>query len=71
MDLKQGTLTIGQLLAHPRAAALLNQIDPRLLHHPMAPLIRGWTVNQAAAFAQRHGASPEQVQLVLQQLEAL
>lgn len=71
MDLKQGTLTIGQLLQHPRAAALLQQIDPRLLHHPLAPLIRGWTVRQAADFARSQGASQEQVQAVLRQLEDL
>lgn len=71
MDLKQGTITIGQLAQNPRAVALLNQFDPRLIHHPMAVLIKGWTVNQAAAFARQKGASEAQIRAVIAQLEAL
>lgn len=71
MDLKQGTITIGQLAQHPQAVALLNQFDPRLIHHPLAPLIRGWTVNQAIAFARQKGVKEAQIQQIIAQLEAL
>lgn len=71
MDLMEGNLTIGQLAQNPRAAALLNRFDPRLIHHPLAPLIRGWTVNQAVAFARQKGVDETQIQAVIAQLEAL
>lgn len=71
MDLKQGQITIGQLAQNPKALALLNQFDPRLIHHPMAILVQGWTVNQAVAFARQKGAPEQQIQAVIAQLEAL
>lgn len=71
MDLKRGTITIGQIAANPKAVELLNQFDPRLIHHPMAPIIRGWTVNQAVAFARSKGAKEADIQAVIAQLEAL
>lgn len=71
MDLKGGNITIGQLARDPRAVELLDRFDPRLIHHPMAGLIRGWTVNQAVAFARQKGAKEEQIQAVIAQLEAL
>lgn len=71
MDLKQGTLTLGQLAQHPGAEELLRQIDPRLLHHPLAPLVRGWTVNQAVAFARQKGVDEGRIQGIIAQLEAL
>ncbi|MCD8047140.1 MAG: hypothetical protein LUD80_00885 [Clostridiales bacterium] len=71
MDLKNGTVTIDELAKNPRAVALLNQYDPTLIHHPMAPVVRGWTINQAVSFARRQGAREEDIRAVLSQLEAL
>ena len=71
MDLKNGTVTIEQLAKNQKAAALLHQYDPSLIHHPMAPVVRGWTVNQAVAFARKQGAREKDIQAVLSQLEAL
>ena len=71
MDLQQGRITIGQLAQNPKAVALLNRFDPRLIPHPMAVLVQGWTVNQAVAFARQKGATEEQIQGVIAQLEAL
>lgn len=71
MDLKNRTITIDELARNPRAIALLNQYDPSLIHHPMAPVVRGWAVNQALSFARRQGAREEDIRAVLRQLEAL
>lgn len=71
MDLKNGTVTIDELAKNPAAIALLNRYDPSLIHHPMAPVVRSWTVNQAVAFARRQGAREEDIRDVLSQLEAL
>ena len=71
MDLKNGTITIGQLAKNPKAIELLNQYGKDLIHHPMAIVVKGWTVNQAMAFARKHGATEEQIQTVLRQLESI
>lgn len=71
MDLKQGNITIGQLAQNPKALAMLNRFDPRLINHPMAFIVKGWTVNQAAAFARQKGVSEEIIRQVISQLEAL
>ena len=71
MDLKNGTITIGQLAKNPKAIELLNQYGKDLIHHPMAIVVKGWTVNQAMASARKHGATEEQIQTVLRQLESI
>lgn len=71
MDLRKGNITIGQLAQNPKAVALLNQFDPRLINHPMAVIVKSWTVNQAVAFARQKGATEEQIKAVIAQLEAL
>ena len=71
MDLKNGTITIGQLAKNPKAIELLNQYGKDLIHHPMAIVVKGWTVNQAMAFARKHGATEEQIQTAIRQIEAL
>ena len=71
MDLKNGTITIGQLAKNPKAIELLNQYGKDLIHHSMAIVVKGWTVNQAMAFARKHGATEEQIQTVLRQLESI
>ena len=71
MDLRNGTITIGELAKNPKAIELLNQYGPNLIHHPMAFVVKGWTVNQAIAFARKHGATEEQIQTAIRQIEAL
>ena len=71
MNKKNGTITIGQLAKNPKAIELLNQYGKDLIHHPMAIVVKGWTVNQAIAFARKHGAREEQIQTVLRQLESI
>lgn len=71
MDLKNGKLTIGELAKNPKAVELLNQYGTNLIHHPMAFIVKGWTVDQAISFARKHGATEARIQAVLDQLKAL
>lgn len=70
MDLNNGNITIGQLLAYPPARALLTHQFPKLVHHPMARLAQGMTLNQAIKMA--GDALPElQKQAILAKLKTL
>ena len=51
MELKKGTITIGELLDYPPAKAILAREFPLMVHHPLAGRARGMTLNTAIRLA--------------------
>ena len=51
MDLKNGNITIGELLAYPPAKAILSREFPLMIHHPLAGRAKGMTLNMAIRLA--------------------
>ena len=51
MDLKNGTITLRELMADPRSAAVFQRRFGRLLRHPMAAMAMPLTLNQLAEMA--------------------
>ena len=51
MDLKNGRLTVGDLLDHPGAKAVLQKRFPMLMKHPMMGAARTITLEQILAVA--------------------
>ena len=51
MDLRNNTITLGELLANPRSRAVLHRRFGQLLSHPMAGAARPLTLAQLTAMA--------------------
>lgn len=51
MDLKNGNITIGELLNNPSAKALLAQEFPGMMRHPMMHMAGKITLNTAVGLA--------------------
>ena len=51
MDLKNGRVTVGDLLDHPGAKAVLQKRFPMLMQHPMMGAARTITLEQILAVA--------------------
>lgn len=51
MDLKQGNITLGELLDDPRSHAVLQRRFPSALRHPLAGAARTVTLEQLLAMA--------------------
>ncbi|MEG0854782.1 MAG: hypothetical protein RSF82_12975 [Angelakisella sp.] len=51
MDLKNGNITIAELLAYPPAKELLMKEFPGMLHHPMMHMAGRITLNTAIRLA--------------------
>ena len=51
MDLKNGKVTVGELLDHPGARAVLQKRFPMLMKHPMMGAARTITLEQILAVA--------------------
>lgn len=49
MNLKNGNITIGELLAYPPARKLLEREFPQMVHHPMAHMAGRITLNRGIA----------------------
>ncbi len=49
MDLKNGNITLGELLSHPGARSLLEREAPGALSSPLIRRFRNVTLNQAVA----------------------
>lgn len=58
MDLKNNSITVGQVLAYGPARALLYRELPMIMNHPMVGMARNMTLNQVMGFAQ--GRVPQQ-----------
>lgn len=71
MDLKDGKITIGELERRPEVAALLNRIAPRYRSHPLAPVLRLMSLNQAVRFAKQRGIPQELIDKGLAKLRSL
>ncbi len=71
MDLKDGKITIGELERRPEVAPLLEKAAPHYRNHPLAPLIRPMTLNQAVAFARKKGIPPQLIEKGLDKLRRL
>lgn len=47
MDLKNGKITVGEVLRHPGARQILQKYFPQVAGNPlMLSLAKGWTLNQ-------------------------
>ena len=51
MDLKNGKVTVGELMDHPGARAVLQKRFPMLMKHPMMGAARTITLEQILAVA--------------------
>ena len=71
MDLKNGKITIGELERNPAVSLLLDRFAPRYRNHPLAPVIRRMSLNQAIGLARRKGISEERIQQGLELLKKL
>lgn len=70
MDLRGGTITLKEILAHPEARALVEREFPGLLRHPLAGNFLGLTLNRTLALL--GGRIPkERIQKLLEELKAL
>lgn len=70
MDLRGGTITLKEILAHPKARALVEREFPGLLRHPLAGNFLGLTLNRALFLL--GGRIPrERTQKLLDELKAL
>ena len=71
MDLRDGKITIGELERSPAVSLLLDRFVPRYRNHPLAPLIRRMSLNQAVALARKRGIPEETIQQGLELLRVL
>ena len=70
MNLKNGQITVGEVLSNPNARALLQREYPALLNHPMLGRARGMTLNQVLGMA-RGKVSQQQVNRLFEQLSRI
>ena len=70
MDLRNYQITVGQLLADPRARAILEREFPGLIRHPLIQRAGNLTLSQVLRLAS--GMVPAQkIQSLLSELQAL
>lgn len=70
MDLKNGKVTIGELMRNQQATALFEKEFPGVLHSPLAGMMRNKTLSQVLRMAA--GRVPQQkIERVLEQLRKL
>ncbi len=62
--------TVGQLLDHPQAKALLDQQFPGMSTHPMVAMARGMSLNMLLAMPQaaQFGITKDKVEAVLAEI---
>ncbi len=70
MNLKNGQITVGEVLSNPNARALLQREYPALINHPMLGMARGMTLNQVLGMA-RGKVSQQQVNRLFEQLSRI
>lgn len=71
MDLKNGKIRVKDLLANPKARALLNQEFPKLMNSPLVGYAGEMTLQQVLSYA-GYGSIPKaKIDAVLKQLEKL
>lgn len=70
LDLRNQTITLGELLDNPQSYALLQRRFSSLLSHPLLAMARHLTLKELIAKSGGH-LSYDQVQATLKELEAL
>ena len=70
MDLKNGTITIQQILRVPQAKAILSRELPELINSPLVGFAGNMSLNQVLSLSKGHVAQ-EKVKRILEQLKAL
>lgn len=51
MNLKNGQITVGELLSNPRARAVIQREFPNMLNSPMVGLAKNMTLNNVLNYA--------------------
>lgn len=70
MQLRNGEITIGEILRDPRAKAILTRELPDLARSPLLAFAGNMSLNRVIALSKGRVA-PEKVQSILEQLKAL
>lgn len=70
MDLRNGNITVGQLLKVPGARNILAAELPELANSPLLRMAGGMSLNQVLTFA-KGNVSDDKVKQILAQLKAL
>lgn len=73
MNLRNGTITVGEIMRNPKAQALLTRTVPQaagLLNGPLARRVWNMPLNAALGYARRY-LSPGQMQWLLTELSSL
>ena len=70
MDLRQGKITLGEILRHPQARELLTRELPQFARSPLLGLAGGMTLNQILTHAKGR-VEPKKIQRLLEPLKAL
>ncbi|MEA5010595.1 MAG: hypothetical protein VB100_02600 [Angelakisella sp.] len=70
MDLRNGNITLGEIMQNPKARAAVNREFPGILNHPFARRFYGMTLNQGIKMLQ--GKVPKQrIDAWLRELESI
>ena len=70
MDLRNHTITVGELLANPRSGAVFQRRFGKLMNHPMVGAARSLTLRQLAEMAAVY-LPKKTIQDTLRELEQL
>ena len=70
LDLKNGNITIRQILRVPQAKAILAKELPELMNSPLVGLAGNMSLNQVLSLSKGRVA-PEKVKRILEQLKSL
>lgn len=70
MDLRNGNITVAEVLSYPPARNFLASKYPALVHHPMLRMAGRFTLNQALAYA-GDALRPNERQMLIEKLSSL
>ncbi|MFA5657836.1 MAG: hypothetical protein WC900_00945 [Oscillospiraceae bacterium] len=70
MDLKNNSITMGELLKNPAAKALLERELPQYMKHPMLSLAKNMPLSGIIGFSKGY-VSPEKINMLLIRLKEL
>lgn len=70
MNLKNGAITVREILRVPEAKAILYRELPQLMRSPLVKMAGGMRLSQVLGHAKGH-VPPEKVESILNQLKAL
>lgn len=70
MDLRNGKITVKEILAHPDAMKLFEREFGDMAHHPMVKMASSMKLTQVIKLAKKHIYS-ERIERILKELEEL